>query len=162
MKQTQQQSRATELDSQLGALKAAITSRNWQQVCDQHDRVLRSFSKLQDAIPAPGALATLAFQPEAFDSAAAFVNLLTPHRRPRAEVGALLAPVANGDRGYTVTVVPVDGDAFDAEVVDIECDDSDGQYKIVLAEWDEDAGCGDRRRLRRLDIYDDLERIEVI
>jgi hypothetical protein len=58
MKRTGLQSCAMVLDTRLDALKAAVTSRDWRQVEFQYDRVLRSFSKLENAIPESEELAT--------------------------------------------------------------------------------------------------------
>lgn len=110
-------------------------------------------------------LAVLAFMPEAHDSAAAFLNLLTGHHRTRAKVGSLYVPVANDDvsddQGYCVHVICADGAEFDAEVRDVTVDENDGQYKLVLWEWEDDADRGDPDKEHVLDIYDDLVRVEV-
>lgn len=86
-------------------------------------------------------LATIAFQPEAYDSAAdAFRQI----------------------QGYTVDVVPTKGERFTAELLDVIVNDHDGQYRVVLARWDEQAGRGNRNDTVTLDIYDELERMEVV
>lgn len=85
-------------------------------------------------------LATISFQPEAHDSAATAFHAI---------------------KGYTVTVVPVKGEPWDAELVDVVVG-TDGQHKAILAPWDEAAGKSDRLKNRWLDLYDDIERLEVI
>lgn len=100
-------------------------------------------------------LAVLAFQPEALDSAAQFFRCLSANG-PR--VGGW---VDRSGQGYTVDVLTKNGRRFTAEVIQVLTGE-DGQYKLALAEWDEDAGCGDRHKLVTLDIYDELERIEVV
>lgn len=84
-------------------------------------------------------LATIAFQPEAHDSA---------------------ADRFRGLRGLTVTVVPTEGEQFDAQVHGLRLDD-DGQYRLDVRPWDEERG-EPTNEVRTLDIYDELERIEVI
>lgn len=93
--------------------------------------------------------ACLAFQPEAFDSAAAFF-----HRICRETA------TSHAGQGYTVDVIPTEGEPFTAEAILIRVG-TDGQWKLVLWEWDEDAGAGDPERERVLDIYDELDRVEV-
>ena len=101
-------------------------------------------------------LAVLAFQPEALDSAAQFFRCLAANG-PR--VGGW---ADRSGQGYTVDATTKDGRRFTAEVRDVTVGD-DGQYNLVLAEWDENAGRGDRRKLVALDIYDEAaERIEVV
>lgn len=85
-------------------------------------------------------LAVLAFQPEAFDG---------------------MAQVLRGVVGWTVRVVPVKGEAFDAELLDVTVGD-DGQYKAVVAPWDDAADAGDRKRTQSFDIYDELVCLEVL
>lgn len=98
-------------------------------------------------------LATLSFQPEAYETAAEFFKQLAANG-PR--LGGYASP-----QGYTVDVVPKDGEPFTAEVLDVVADEEDGQYKLVLAEWDDAEDCGDLSKVRKLDLYDDLVRVEV-
>jgi hypothetical protein len=113
-------------------------------------------------------IATLSFQAEAYESAAAFFNLLTPFSRNIATMeNGLMPPVANGTdslpQGYTVHVVTTHGDEFDAEVRDVIVDhESDGQYKLVVWQWDDETGKGNPDIPYVLDLYDDLVRVEVI
>jgi len=87
-------------------------------------------------------LATIAFQPEAYDSAATTLRQL---------------------QGFTVTVQPrvvSSFEPFDAELHDVIVGD-DGQYKVVLRPWD-DSTDAPGRRVVMLDIYDDIARLEVL
>jgi hypothetical protein len=126
----------------------------------EHELLVEIAENMQRQHPATaepagcGPLAVLAFQPEALDSAAQFFLCLTANG-PR--VGGW---VDRSGQGYTVDVLTKDRRRFTAEVRQVLTGD-DGQYKLVLAEWDEDAGRGDRSRLVTLDLYDELERIEV-
>jgi hypothetical protein len=107
-----------------------------------------------DAVALCEPLAVLAFQPEAHDSAAQFFRCLAANG-PR--VGGW---VDRSGQGYTVDVVTKNARRFTAEVRDVSVGD-DGEYKLVLAEWDEKEGRGDPRKLVELDLFDELERIEV-
>ena len=130
---------------------------------DEHDLLVEIAKSVQRQHPATAGegervgcepLAVLAFQPEALDSAAQFFLCLTANG-PR--VGGW---VDRSGQGYTVDVLTKNGRRFTAEVRQVLTAD-DGQHKLVLAEWDEHAGRGDRGRLVTLDLYDELERIEV-
>lgn len=92
-------------------------------------------------------LCTIAFRPEAYDTAATTLQHFTAHGR---------------NHGFTVHVVPVDGDPFDAELVDLVVDQDAGQWRAEVASWNEQQGCGDRSKMRTFDIYDDLDRLEVL
>lgn len=93
-------------------------------------------------------LCTIAFQSEAFDSA---------------------ANVLRSIEGYTVTVITresndplVEDEQFDARLIGLTIGD-DGQYKAWFGPWDEERGAVDPDASAVvLDIYDDIERIEVI
>jgi hypothetical protein len=130
---------------------------------DEHDLLVEIAESVQrqhlatageDGPPGCEPLAVLAFQPEALDSAAQFFLCLTANG-PR--VGGW---VDRSGQGYTVDVLTKDGRRFTAEVRQVLTGD-DGQYKLVLAQWDENAGRGDLSRLITLDLYDELEQIEV-
>lgn len=86
-------------------------------------------------------ICTVSFQGEAHDSAANALHAI---------------------EGYTVEVFPYEGEAFTAEVLGLIIDPGSGQYRVQLAPWDREAGRGDRNRVRALDIYQDIERVEVI
>lgn len=113
----------------------------------------------------------MSFQSEAFESAAAFLQLICPRERPADFQNATGSHwvASNGSpgrpQGYCVRVVKRDGSpAFDAEVRNVivhEGSDSDGQYKLVLWPWEDDASGGDSTREIELDIYDDILRVEV-
>lgn len=109
-------------------------------------------------------LATIAFQPEAFESAAAFFNLLTPHGRPHAKVGPNLNLPVGDEPGYCVHVVETSGREYDAEVRDVtEVEKPDGTfYHLVVWEWPDEADRGDASLERVLDIYTDIDRVEVL
>jgi hypothetical protein len=113
--------------------------------------------RLQGEIPNVGDEATISFGAEAYDTAAMFFALLSPGR------GQMLSqPVPNSEQGFSVTVIPRDGgEPFDAELRGVDVD-RDGQYILVVWEWDEDRGRGDRSKVRRLNIYDDIERVVVL
>lgn len=96
-------------------------------------------------------LATISFSPEAYESAATFFGHLCP--RPGGQ-----------PQGWSITVVPAEGEPFDAEAVEvttIEDGPHEGYYALTVAPWDEEAGRGDRSQLRTFELYDDLVRVEV-
>jgi hypothetical protein len=83
---------------------------------------------------------TIAFQPEAFESAANVWRRLDKH---------------------VVEVTPTEGEPFDAVVGDVVIREANGQYAVVLAPAD-DAGLAiEDAATRVLDIYDEIERVEV-
>lgn len=100
------------------------------------------------APPRVSPLAVLAFQPEAYDYAA--------------ECFRRVGPQGNRGIGLCVEVVPVQGEPFTAAMGAVEADDEDGQYKLTVYEWDEERGDGDPNKPRVFDIYDELDRIEVV
>ena len=85
-------------------------------------------------------LCTIAFQSEAYDAAAVAINEM---------------------RGWCVRAVPTEGEPFDAELLGTLVNERTGCYEVELAVWDEAAGRGDYSNVRRLDIYEQIERIEV-
>jgi hypothetical protein len=95
----------------------------------------------------PADLCAVAFRPDAYDTAAAALQRFTAGRRKQ---------------GYTIHVVPVEGEPFDAELVDLVIDEDDGKWKAQVAPWDEEEDRGDRSKMRTFDIYDELDRLEVI
>ena len=64
------------------------------------------------------------------------------------------------DAQLIVRVVPVHGPAFDAELFDVTAGD-DGQYKARFAQWSDGLDGGDHDDIVVLDVYDEVERIEV-
>lgn len=86
-------------------------------------------------------LCTIAFHAEAHDTAADSLRQIA---------------------GLTVTVVPKDADPFDAELLGVWIHETSGCYVAVFAKWDAAAGRGDRSQTVTLDIYTELDRIEVI
>lgn len=87
-------------------------------------------------------LCTIAFQPESSDTAA-------HHYRQLASAEMV------------VTVVAADGPRVDAELLDVIVGE-DGQHKARFARWSDELGGGDRDQVVVLDIYDEIERIEVV
>jgi hypothetical protein len=65
--------------------------------------------------------------------------------------------------GWCVDVVPVNGDPFTAEVGPLAADHATGQYRATFYPWSDELGRGEREgdRVLELDIYDDIERVEV-
>lgn len=88
-----------------------------------------------------GDLCMIAFQAEAHDTAARHYQQL-----------------ANAQ--LIVRVLPVHGPAFDAELFDVASGE-DGQYKARFARWSDQLDGGDHGDIVVLDIYDEVERIEV-
>lgn len=85
---------------------------------------------------AGGDLAVIAFQPEAWESAGTMLYRL---------------------EGWTVDVVPIEGEPFTATVGDVVYPDGGG-FKIKLRVWVDDRP-GDE--VRTLDVYDEIVRLEV-
>lgn len=82
-------------------------------------------------------LCVIAFQGEAHDSAAnAILNM----------------------HGWTVDVVPAEGEPFTASIGDV-CYPADGGTSVQLVVWNDDGEPTDE--IRELDIYDELVRLEV-
>src|SRR5206468_3947903 len=78
---------------------------------------------------------TIAFQPEAYDSAATVLRSI---------------------QGYTVTVLPREDVKFDPKLHTITVGE-DGQYKAVFWRWNEETDQADRSKIVELDIYDEIE-----
>lgn len=95
----------------------------------------------------PADLCVVGFRAEAYDTVAATLQRFTAHNR---------------EDGATVHVVPLAGEAFDAEVCDLAVDEDDGKWKVQLAPWNQEEGRGDRSKVRTFDIYDEIARFEVI
>lgn len=86
-------------------------------------------------------LATVSFQPDAYDSAEAALRQV---------------------EDYTVKVVPVEGEAFDARLTGLVHDEH-GETVACFAPWSETLGDVDpEASIVQLNIWHQLERIEVI
>lgn len=125
-----------------GAEGLAEIGGNAEDYDDSVDALIAYKDALEIALNKRPTLATIAFQPEAGDTAAEFFALCT-------------------QKGYIVDAVPVHGEAFSAVPRGLNVGE-DGQWKLLLHEWDDEAGAANPDRARVLDIYDELERIEII
>lgn len=86
-------------------------------------------------------LCIVAFQPDAYGSAAQFLQRL---------------------KRLTFDVFPTEGEKFTATLEDLEIHPDTGQWLAVLKVWaGNDAEPGPDAEVRRLDIYDEIERMEV-
>jgi hypothetical protein len=87
-------------------------------------------------------LCTLAFQPEAYDSAAQALQRC---------------------KGYTVDVIPTEGEQFTATLDDLIVHDETGQWCARLLVWTNDnTEPSPDAEVRVLDIYDEIDRLEVV
>lgn len=139
------------IDSQLRKIEDVLarSAKAWikQNALDRTARV--SARCLGGAPPRtlPADLCVVGFRAEAYDNAAATLQRFAAH---------------NHEDGATVHVVPLDDEPFDAELCDLVVDEGDGKWKVHVAPWDGEEGRGDRTKMRTLDIYDELDRLEVI